>query len=264
MSASGSVLHAYGVVPADSDVRLPVSGVDGARVETLPAGELLALVSPLDAARYGEEVWRAHAEDPEWLAGFALEHQEVLSAVATTTDVLPFRIPGMYADRDALVATVAAEREVLLSSLETVRGHVEWGVKVFWDSASEAAEATEAAEAPVSGQDYLRRRAEQLGAKERGAEERRRLVVAAYEHLAEEVSQSVTSPPQDPALTRRAEPMLLNSAHLVRRDREDPFFSLLADLSRELAPAGLVVEVSGPWPPYSFVGGRHRREEAGS
>lgn len=263
MSGEGTVVHAYGVVPATTHVDLPASGIDGAPVETVTVGELAALVSTLDATRYGAEVWQAHAEDPDWLAGFALAHQQVLSAVAATADVLPFRIPGMYDDRSVLVRTVEAEQDRLLHSLGAVRGQVEWGVKVFWD-ADAAPSAGDSEPAPASGQDYLRRRSEQLGSRERSSEERHRQVVTAYERIATEATDSVTSPPQDPALSGRREPMLLNSAHLVPRDREEPFFGALAEVSSELAASGLVVEVSGPWPPYNFVSGRHRKEETAS
>ncbi len=261
MTGDAPVLHAYGVVPADAEVELPSRGVDGAPVQLARRDDLAAIVSPLDGARYGEEVWRAHAEDPDWLTEFALAHQDVLSAVATSCDVLPFRIPGMYADEHALLEVVAAERDLLLEGLAAVRGRVEWGVKVFWTG---AAEEPSGEARPASGRDYLQLRAQHAGSRERAAEDRRSRVVAAYERIAGVADDSVTSPPQDPALSRRREPMLLNSAHLVPRDDEEPFFATLAEVNRELAPSGLLVEVSGPWPPYSFVGGRHRAEEPSS
>jgi len=257
--AEATVLHAYGVVPAASTAALPPAGIDGAPVETVTVDGLAALVSTLDAARYGEAAWREHAEDPDWLAGFAIQHEQVLAAVVATGDVLPFRLPGIYADRASLAHLLQIEQEPLLDGLRAVRGQVEWGVKVFWDAEAEGADPAPAA---ASGRDYLRQRSEQLGARERSAEERQRRVVSAYERVAAAATDSITSPPQDPALSRRREPMLLNSAHLVPREREEAFFEVLRAVDQELGPAGLVVEVTGPWPPCGFVGGRHREEAA--
>jgi hypothetical protein len=244
-----TVLHAYGVVPAASRVDLPTSGIDGAPVEFAEGSGLSALVSRLDGTRYGEEVWRAHAEDPDWLAGFATQHQEVLGAVATTCDVLPFRIPGMYDDEARLLAVLEAEKELLCRGLEAVAGHVEWGVQIFLTDHRDE----EPAEQPRSGRDYLRRRSEQVGSRERSAEVRRSRVLDAYGTIADASTNSVVNPPQDPALSKRSEPMLLNSAHLVPRDRRESFFAVLGQVQDGLRGDGMVVEVSGPWPAYNFV-----------
>ena len=248
-SDDATVLHAYGVVPASSPIELPSSGIDGAQVEVAEASGLVALVSRLDGTRYGEEVWRAHAEDPDWLAGFATQHQEVLGAVATTCDVLPFRIPGMYDDEARLLAVLEEEKELLRRGLEAIGGHVEWGVHIFLTNAPDE----EPAEQPRTGRDYLRRRSEQAGSRERTAEARRTRVLDAYEAIADAATHSVVNPPQDPALSKRSEPMLLNSAHLVPRDRKDPFFAVLGEVQDLLRGDGMVVEVSGPWPAYNFV-----------
>ena len=78
-------------------------------------------------------------------------------------------------------------------------------------------------------------------------------------HLAEEIRRELTAaaiaarqlPPQDPRLTGRAEPMILNGAYLVPID-EGPAFRALAQRVGESHP-GASVEVEGPWPPYSFA-----------
>lgn len=244
-----TVLHAYGVVPASATVALPKTGVAGSPVELVEVEDLAALVSRLDAARYGEDTWREHAEDPQWLAAFATEHQAVLGAVAATCDVLPFRIPGMYDDEARLLAVLETDRELLSRGLEAVRGHVEWGVQIFLTGEPEP----EPAPRHRSGRDYLRHRSEQAGSRERVAEERKSRVLAAYGLISDASTHSVTNPPQDPALSKRREPMLLNSAHLVPRNREEPFFTVLGQVQEELRGSGMVVEVSGPWPPYNFV-----------
>jgi gas vesicle protein GvpL/GvpF len=179
----------------------------------------------------------------------ATEHQAVLGSVAAVCDVLPFRIPGMYAEESRLIAVLETERELLTRGLEAVRDHVEWGVQVFLSDRPDA----EPAPRPRSGRDYLRHRSEQAGSRERAADERRDRVLAAYGTIADASTHSVANPPQDPALSKRREPMLLNSAHLVPRNREEPFFAVLREVQEELRASGMVVEVSGPWPPYNFV-----------
>jgi hypothetical protein len=249
ISDGPTVLHAYGVLPAASGVELPGRGIDGASVELVEANGLAALVSRLDRTRYGEDVWRAHAEDPDWLAVFATQHQEVLGAVASSSDVLPFRIPGMYDDEARLLVVLEAEHDPLRRGLQAIAGHVEWGVKIFLTGQPDE----EPAEQPRSGKDYLRRRSAEIGSRERAADVRRSQVLDAYGRIANASTRSVVNAPQDPALSKRSEPMLLNSAHLVPRDREEPFFAMLGEVQEALRGAGMVVEVSGPWPAYNFV-----------
>ncbi len=249
MSSDDTVLHAYGVLPAASGVELPGHGIDGARVELVEANGLAVLVSRLHRTRYGEDAWLSHAEDPDWLAAFATQHQEVLGAVATTSDVLPFRIPGMYDDEGRLLEVLEAEHDLLRGGLQAIAGHVEWGVQIFLTGQPDE----EPAEQPRSGKDYLRRRSAEVGSRERAAEVRRSRVLDAYETIADASTRSAVNPPQDPALSKRSEPMLLNSAHLVPRDRAEPFFAMLGEVQETLRDAGMVVEVSGPWPAYNFV-----------
>ncbi len=248
MGSDVTVLHAYGVVPA-GQVEPPRRGIDGRPVELVESGGLAALVSRLDAARFGEQVWREHAEDPDWLTSFAVQHQEVLGAVARRGDVLPFRIPGMYDDEARLRDVLEAERDLLSRGLETLSGHVEWGVQVFLTGPSRS----EPPAQPTSGRDYLRRRSAEVDARERASDYRRERVLQAYRRVEQAAAHSVANPPQDPALSGRAEPMLLNSAHLVPREQEAPFFIALAEAQDLLHDEGMVVEVSGPWPAYNFV-----------
>ena len=58
--------------------------------------------------------------------------------------------------------------------------------------------------------------------------------------------------PLPAALTGRAEKMVYHSALLLRRCRRQAFGTTCDELERLLAPEGLIVELSGPWPPYHF------------
>ncbi|MBI2200221.1 MAG: GvpL/GvpF family gas vesicle protein, partial [Candidatus Rokubacteria bacterium] len=45
---------------------------------------------------------------------------------------------------------------------------------------------------------------------------------------------------------------ILNWAFLVPRSRVDDFRARIQRINAEHAPHGLVLDLSGPWPPYSF------------
>lgn len=247
-AAEPTIVHAYCLVPAGHPLSLP-EGIDGAAVEEVPVGGLVALVSELGTEAYGPEVWRAHAEDPQWLEHVAGEHHKVLQAVVDQTDVLPLRLPGIHQDVSSLEQVLLEQQGALEHALDRVRGHVELGAQVFLVNRGEA----EPEQRPTSGRDYLARRSAQAADREEARLRRQKAVLDTHEELAHASTHSTVNAPQDPALSGRSEPMLLNAAYLVPRDRLDDFVVVAERVHDGLAQDGMTLEVSGPWPPYNFA-----------
>ena len=244
-----TVIHAYGVVRTDDAFDVPDTGIGGAGVALLDAGPVSGVFSILPRAAYGESAWREHAEDPAWLARVATEHQRVLGDLVRDTDVLPLRLPAMYRDEVHLHRMLEAETPLFTAVLESLHDHLEWSVHLYLVGQPDAP----AAERPASGHDYLRQKSEAVARRTSARATREQLVQDAYASLADLSRQSVANQPQDSALSGRHEPMLLNSAHLVCRRHEQLFFAAVEEVAARVAPAGISVEVTGPWPPYNFV-----------
>ncbi|MGY2877029.1 uncharacterized protein (DUF1810 family) [Marmoricola sp. URHA0025 HA25] len=244
-----TVIHAYGIVRSDAAFDLPDAGIAGAGVALLDAGPVAGIFSILPDAAYGTAAWTEHAEDAAWLTRVATEHQRVLGEVVEDTDVLPLRLPAMYRDEVHLHEVLEAEAPLFRAVLESLRDHLEWSVHLYLTAKPEAP----AAKRPSTGQEYLRQRTAAVTHRQLARVKREQLVRDAYASLADLSRQSVANPPQDSALSGRAEPMLLNSAHLVCRRHERLFFAAVEEAAARLAPAGITAEVTGPWPPYNFV-----------
>ena len=252
MSApSDTVVHAYGLVPAGATPTWPGAGIDGTRVTGIELDTMTVVVGHLDADRYGETAWAEYGQDPRWLEPVAREHHAVLQDLIEQGDVLPLRLPGIYASEGTLRASVVAARESLMAALEEVRGHAEWSVHLFQGSTTVEPEESKA----TSGRDYLERRKREGERRDAARNRRDSLAGEAYGALSKQATRSRLNSPQDPALSGREEPMLLNSAHLVPRGDESAFFAVAEETNAYIAAEGdLFLEVSGPWPPYSFVG----------
>jgi hypothetical protein len=78
-----------------------------------------------------------------------------------------------------------------------------------------------------------------------------------HERLLELSAAGTVSRPHSRELSGRAEEMFLNAAYLVPADDES-LRDEVAALWRAYAPLTLTFEVTGPWPPYSFVGSASR------
>ena len=102
-----------------------------------------------------------------------------------------------------------------------------------------------------AGLAYLRRRRDALSAQReswRGASDGAQ---AAHAELARHCAASRLHPPQSPQLSGRKEAMVLNGAYLLDNDRAAEFSAAVAALND--SDPRLRLELTGPWPPYSFT-----------
>ena len=99
---------------------------------------------------------------------------------------------------------------------------------------------------------YLKKRRAQMTARQ---DARRDGVAGAREvhaGLARHAAQARLHPPQSPQLSGERTPMLLNAAYLLRQSEGTGFAEAVA--AAAAAHPELRVELTGPWPPYSFAG----------
>lgn len=225
------------------------SGLRGAPLQVVTAGELAAVVCDVDLDEFGEEALRANLEDLAWLEEVARTHNDVVWALAEHATLAPMRLVTIFADDDSVRRRVEELRGGLLQALDRVEGRREWSLKVY--AAAGEPEPAGTAAAVTSGAAYLRQKRE--------AADRRRHAQADTARLAEEVYAAAAAvavaarrlPAQDPRLTGRPEPMVLNAAFLVPEDDVASFEAAVLSSAADRREVG--VELHGPWPPYSFA-----------
>jgi hypothetical protein len=256
-AGDGLAVYLYGVARGLDPAALDgVAGVGGAPVRTVPAGTLTALVSTVRLEEYGEAALRENLEDLAWLEATARAHHDVVDLAAHAAPTAPVRIATLYRD-DARVAQVLAEQgEAFARALDRVTGRAEWGVKAYAHrEALEPAEPPEPAPEPApqagAGTAYLRRRQDE---RRRRADAGRKVgeqAAAIHDRLAGLAVAARHHPPQDPKLSGRAGVQILNVAYLLE-EGDAAAFAEAARAAGERCP-GIEVEVTGPWPPYSFI-----------
>ncbi len=142
------MLYAYGVVRGERTSslpdRVPVMGLDGARVQILRAGNLGVALSEMSA-------W------PEPTPQRIRAHNSACLALIQAGGVVPFRFGNVFENEQELCAAVEAKAADLERALERLAGCVELTVRVPLDPG----------ERPSSGTDYLRRKKRELELAER-------------------------------------------------------------------------------------------------
>jgi len=251
-----------------SGATLPgLAGVAGARVRLVDVGGLIAVVSDVSLEEFGEEALRRNLEDLAWLEAVARAHHGVIDAAARQRTLLPMRLATVYSSEAAMVASLTGHAAQFRSTLDRLRSRTEWGVKAYVAPAARNATsggprpATPAGQSEAdSGLAYLRRRRDALSASRdsaRGAAESARAVHA---ELARHAVDSRLHSPQSAQLSGRPEAMVLNAAYLLDDERAAGFASAVEALG-ERHPR-LRLELTGPWPPYSFTAEELEREGA--
>jgi len=230
------------------------AGVAGEPLRRVEDDALTAVVGSVPLAVFGEEPLRRNLEDLDWLEGVARTHDAVVSAMARRGPVVPMRLATVFLD-DARVRELLAERRTdFESALALVTGRTEWGVKGYGDREALVSAVAEAAAPDGSGTGtaYLLRRRAQLSARDTVERQTAERVEEIHRLLVREAAAGRKHPVTDPALSGRREWMLLNGSYLVDDDRAEVFATTVAGLGERFP--GIRLELTGPWPPYSFAG----------
>jgi len=253
---NGEGVWAYAVIGGDAtgDRIAGLRGVAGEPVRAVAAGGVAAAVGTVGLSEFGEDALRRNLEDLDWVASAARAHDAVITAISKSGPVIPVRMATVYLD-DARVARLLQDRhDEFQTALRRVTGRVELGVKAYASLKSLVEQADSAAHegAKGSGTAYLLRRRRQLASQEEAyrvaAEEAERIHAA----LLKQAVEGKRKPATDRSLSGRQDWMVLNGTYLVDHGVVPLFRETVAAL--DLSTGRIALEVTGPWPPYSFAG----------
>lgn len=258
------LLYVYTVlrtpVPASPPLALavPEAGLGaglGAGLELVEHRGLTAVVELVDAAHFDEQPLRAHLEDLDWLARVARAHHEVVARVGRRTTTVPLRLATICRGRRGVQRMLDEAHGPLIDALERVANAEEWGVKLYAEPARAEAAPTEPGVAvpggSPTGRDYLRRRLSDRRVRAERTGEAQRAAEALHERLTRRASGAVLHPLQQRQLSQIPGENLLNAAYLVPTAARRAFLDSVP--TTDDLPAGVRVEVTGPWVAYSFT-----------
>lgn len=236
----------------------------GRRVVEIPHLDIAVLASAVPLAEYAEERLRENLNDVGWLEETARAHEGVLELALAETTVIPMRLCTVYASERSVREMLERERPVFVDALSRLEGRTEWGVKVFVErrTLEEAAVAQSEelgalraeVDALAEGEAYMKRRQLETLATEEADLLADACVDDVHGRLAAGASEALLNPLQRPEVSGHHGEMLLNGVYLVEDEKADGFHAIVSALHDDYAALGFTVELTGPWPPYNFVG----------
>ncbi len=242
--------YVYALIRPAPGLTMPAHGVLDAPVRTVAAreGQLAAVVSTVDADRFGVEALQGGIADLAWLEPVARAHDAVVNTAAEQVATIPFRLGTTCADdpavRDLLVDLGPAAGRLL----DRLAGRHEWTVHAFAAPAQAPPAPRPAGE---TGAGFLARRRAELTSVAAG---RDRDAAAADQVFDAGTSVAVAArrlPIQDGRLRSDPRTMVLNAAFLVDDEACQAFLDGIRGAADTVGADR--VTVSGPWAAYSFA-----------
>jgi hypothetical protein len=207
-------------------------------------------------AEFAADALRRNLEDLDWLEATARAHHRVIDAVARQGPLVPMRLATVYSGDESLGAMLAARSADFRAALARITGRQEWGVKAYAARQSEPGGAGSGTEPTRpgggAGAAYLRRRRDELASQKDARRETLASAEIIHAELSRHAAETRVHPPQAPQLTGSKAPMILNTAYLLDDERGEDFAAVVTALGEE--HPGVRLELTGPWPPYSFAG----------
>jgi hypothetical protein len=225
-------------------------------LRALDAGDGLWIVvaeAPLE--RYGSEPLETRLRDLDWVAACATAHEAVVEHVAKTATTIPLKLFTLFNTEARALAHIARLRPAIERAVQRVAGREEWGVRVHLDEARarrlQRERVTRATARVTSGTRFLLVKKQTQQAVREALARGRGDVDATFEALARAADDARRRPPDAVDGTR----LVLDAAFLVPPRRLAAFKRAARGRATQLARHGYTLTLSGPWPPYNFVGG---------
>lgn len=175
---------------------------------------------------------------------WALAQGEVLCRQIRVSDVLPVRLGAVFSTAPALTAHLDKTEDALIDAAARCAGRVEFAVQAFTE---EAASPEHAERASSGGRAYLEGRRRARDRRSQDVSDRRRFLADLGRALAE-MGQNVT------AKDVQGRAHLAEWAVLLPRGAVDPLVDALEILDDRARRHGLSLKLTGPWPPFTFIG----------
>jgi hypothetical protein len=203
---------------------------------------------PLD--EFGETPLAKRLSDLEWVSRAAVAHETVTESFMSQADaVVPMKLFTLFTSDERALEQLRSRWGRVEAVIRRLARHEEWGVRLVFDDSRAPADN---AETPLpSGRNYLVSKQRQRDSTSAQSSDMRKVaagVLKALRPFARDARRrAVTAPPGSRSH------LLLDAAFLVPRVKAPRFRAASERHAKKIAPAGYALQITGPWPPYSFV-----------
>ncbi len=224
---------------------------------------LYAAIKYVSEDDYSEVNIKKRLSDEPWLDENVREHLRVIGLIMQVNTVIPFNFGTIYKSKESLKKFVGAYANDFKKALLYLENKEEWSVKAFCNKqkiienivvlSQNVADIEAQIKASSPGKAYiLKKKKSDILGKE---------INSIYNTISKHLFTCMNELPDEyrlnalstEKLSEEDDDMIINAAFLLRKESVDTFITCTESLIIEHENIGLSLEVTGPWPPYSFI-----------
>lgn len=212
---------------------------------------------------FSETNIKKNISNESWLEVHVRDHLSIIGEIMKRNTVIPFNFGTIYSSQDTLFQFLEKYSSKLTESLAYLENKEEWSVKIFCDKnkiiqnlgllSHNVADIDLLIKSSSPGKAYL------LGKKRKDILEKE--ISQIYNSYSKELFSALNLFAVEyrlnlllsNELSGRDDDMIVNSTFLLKKDNISNFINRTEELVNEFENIGLLLEVSGPWPPYTFI-----------
>lgn len=258
-------LYLYCIMQEDVIINMDQRGIDSRySLFSIPYKDLAAVVSKVELGKFKLHTTAASNEvDMGWIEEKARTHERIVEQLMKDNDLLPAKFCSIVSSEEGLKAFLADNYHEYVRAFQRLKGREEWSVKAYLsieklkqfiaDNTPEIRERIEMLSFMSDTSTYLIKRKIDNMISERTDKHFEALVVYIAKALRAVSECEAFSKLESPKCQQMENPIVFKASYLVEKAMLQSFNQQLNELSDELEPEGITFEISGPWPPYTFV-----------
>ncbi len=262
----GDLLYTYCFARRNSPDLDGLEGVArGSYCYLVRRGNTAAVVSAVGEEEFGETALEMKLRDAEWVKAKVQAHQRVIEQAMLSGPVIPLKFCTIFRGLGRVEDFLARNAQGIDRLLADLDGMEEWGVKLFcrrsqlFHAVGAGREDEELGSATGAG--YLKRKRLERLVEEEAERALDNTAQELFDLLKPVAERSVINEPLSREVTGREEEMIANVVFLLPNSQVAKFCRIIEDFEAKVSDLGLIIEATGPWPPYNFADFREVQNE---
>ncbi len=287
---NSSGIYTYCLMGMQKSFPHSIAGIGGkCEVYYVERNSLFAIVSNVSLWEFSEDILEKNITDVTWLAPMAKKHEEVIEHIMAYTSasdkkhspssnpqqlpqpspgglhytpVVPLRFCTIYKNEDSLFQAILPYREKILQFLDYTADKAEWSLKVFSDKIVRMNRYPDKERGPsyktsqqtplLPGENYFLAKKMQRRQEYLCKVDIQKILKDIYHSLVSYTDRAHSMRCTGRGIHGKPLDLVMNIAFLIKWEVLNSFQDAVHILAEKYRDAGVVVEFSGPWPPYSF------------
>ncbi len=225
--------------------------------------EFYTVVKLVSNNEFSEDNLKRNLSDINWVDTHAREHISIISLLMEQCTVVPFKLGTIYHTEEGLKKFINEYTDSLIKNLHNIEKKEEWSMKIYCDRhmlskqidkfSEEAAVMEKQIMASSPGKAFLLKRKKTEFVEnemDRICKKYGQIYYDKFKNLSDSANLNNLIPKE---ITGRKDTMILNANFLVRKNKAEKFKDMIYKLNKQDENSCLFIDVTGPWPPFSFV-----------